>query len=265
MEIICIDDCSPDNSAEIVKKFAEKDNRIKYIKHPVNKKLGGTRNTGINVATGKYIAFIDSNDYLLDNDCYKNAIDSLEKYDVDISIFSYLGYYENKKVNYYFKKNITGIHKLNSNNFNKILCVAWNKIFKLDDIKKYNLYFPEQVRFEDNAFWYKYIASVEPKAYIYNNICYAYRQHNESVMANKDKYVYDFIDIVLDINTYLEKIDKKDYFKNEYVAMLYNPATSDNIFELNDNEIKTIADKFANCIKKLGLTSEDKAICLFYK
>ncbi len=84
-------------------------------------------------------------------------------------------------------------------------------------------------------------------------------------MANKDKYVYDFIDIVLDINTYLEKIDKKDYFKNEYVAMLYNPATSDNIFELNDNEIKTIADKFANCIKKLGLTSEDKAICLFYK
>ena len=79
IEIICVDDCSPDNSAEIIKEYAAKDNRIKYIKHSENKKQGAARNTGIDAASGKYITFIDSDDYLSYKYVYEKCISLMEK------------------------------------------------------------------------------------------------------------------------------------------------------------------------------------------
>lgn len=80
IEIICVDDCSPDNSAEIIKEYAAKDSRIKYIKHTENKFQGGARNTGINAAEGSYITFVDSDDYMADKSCYENIIKKIEQY-----------------------------------------------------------------------------------------------------------------------------------------------------------------------------------------
>ena len=61
-EYLLIDDCSTDNSAEIVKSYAKKDSRIKYIKLPENSGAAVARNTGLKHAQGRYIAFIDSDD-----------------------------------------------------------------------------------------------------------------------------------------------------------------------------------------------------------
>ncbi|NIZ19909.1 glycosyltransferase family 2 protein [Entomospira culicis] len=62
LEILLIDDCSPDNSIEIAKEYAQKDDRIKIIRHEMNLRQGGARNTGLKVATGEYIWYIDSDD-----------------------------------------------------------------------------------------------------------------------------------------------------------------------------------------------------------
>lgn len=62
LEIICVDDCGLDNSISIVKKYMKKDDRIKLVHHEENQGLGGARNTGISVANGEYIYFMDSDD-----------------------------------------------------------------------------------------------------------------------------------------------------------------------------------------------------------
>jgi glycosyltransferase involved in cell wall biosynthesis len=64
IEIICINDCSPDKCSIILDEYAKKDSRIKIITHEKNKCLGGARNTGIAVATGEYSWFIDSDDMI---------------------------------------------------------------------------------------------------------------------------------------------------------------------------------------------------------
>lgn len=267
IEVICVDDCSPDNSSEVIKEYAAKDNRVKYIKHTENKFQGGARNTGIQAANGKYVTFVDSDDYLLDMVCYKNAVSDLEKYNADISIFSFAEDYGNRKINHHLSKSVKGLCRLNSSNFTKVLCVPWNKIFKLEDIKKHNITFPEKLKFEDEAFWYKYVAAVEPKAYVENKYYYAYRIRDGSTMNNRDKYIYNYLDILLDIHSYLVKINKEKYFGIQLANLLYSPAKSNMIFKLSNDELDIISDKFEECINKLGLTSVEinqKAGCRVY-
>ena len=267
LEIICVDDCSPDKSSEIIKEYAAKDSRVKYIKHTENKFQGGARNTGIQAADGKYVTFVDSDDYLFDMDCYKNAVYNLEKYNADISVFSFAEDYGNRKINHSLSKSVKGLCRLNNSNFTKVLCVPWNKIFKLEDIKKHNLTFPEKLKFEDEAFWYKYVAAVEPKAYVENKYCYAYRIRSGSTMDTRDKYIYNYLDVLLDIHAYLVKINKEKYYGVQLANLLYIHEKSDMIFKLSRDELDIVSNKFAECIDRLGLTSADinqKAGCRIY-
>lgn len=65
IEIICVDDFSPDGSAEIVQRLALEDSRIRLIRHQRNLGLGGARNTGIEASTSPYVTGVDSDDYIL--------------------------------------------------------------------------------------------------------------------------------------------------------------------------------------------------------
>src|SRR5262245_3339417 len=64
IEIICVDDCSSDKSANVVKAFARNDARIRLIRHATNLGPGGARNSGIEAARGEFLVFIDSDDYV---------------------------------------------------------------------------------------------------------------------------------------------------------------------------------------------------------
>ena len=66
-EVICVDDCSPDNSKSIVKEYQKQHANLVLIEHPSNKGLGAARNTGIRAARGQYLWFIDSDDMVCSN------------------------------------------------------------------------------------------------------------------------------------------------------------------------------------------------------
>lgn len=87
LEIILIDDGSPDNCPQICDQWAEKDNRIVVI-HKKNEGLSSARNTGLKIAKGKYIGFVDSDDWIELN-MYKRLYDILCTYNADMSICDY--------------------------------------------------------------------------------------------------------------------------------------------------------------------------------
>lgn len=145
LEIILVDDGSTDNSGKICDEYAKKDERIIVI-HKANGGLSDARNKGIEIAKGKYIGFVDSDDWISDKmyeTLYSNAI----KYDADISCCEFIRTKDfNEKVD---EKKYDNIKKAyNQDEYIKIFfkigtqqCVyyAWNKLYKRDIIQN-NLY-----------------------------------------------------------------------------------------------------------------------------
>jgi glycosyltransferase involved in cell wall biosynthesis len=92
LEIILVDDGSPDNCPKMCDEWAEKDSRIKVV-HKINEGVSVARNTGIEVATGEYIGFVDSDDYL-DEQMYEKLITSCQTTNSDMAICRYKYVYE---------------------------------------------------------------------------------------------------------------------------------------------------------------------------
>lgn len=139
MEIILIDDESTDESGSICDEYAKKDNRIKVI-HKKNGGVSSARNAGLNNANGKYVAFIDADDYI-ENNMFEKMINQFEKNEkLDIVVCGTKNVDEdgnvlktsNMKVetidNVTFLKEILNENKINS--------VIWDKVFKRDLINK---------------------------------------------------------------------------------------------------------------------------------
>ena len=92
-EIICIDDASTDSSLEILKYFEKKDSRIKVLKNDSNKGQGYSRNRGLELAQGKYISFLDGDDWL-SPDAFEILIQKAEQDNLDLLMFKNIVYYE---------------------------------------------------------------------------------------------------------------------------------------------------------------------------
>ena len=86
IEIICVNDCSPDNSENIIKEYAKKDNRIKLINNENNIGVGLSRNIGADSSNGEYISFIDSDDFIESN-YLESLYSTAKKYDAEYISF----------------------------------------------------------------------------------------------------------------------------------------------------------------------------------
>lgn len=93
LEIILVDDGSTDGSGGVCDEIAKKDERIKVI-HKINGGLSDARNAGLNISTGDYIGFVDSDD-TVEEDMYEILVKNLEKYDAGISCCRYTKVWEN--------------------------------------------------------------------------------------------------------------------------------------------------------------------------
>ncbi len=185
IEIICVDDCGSDNSVEIIKEYQKNDNRIKILHHKKNSGLAASRNTGMAVATGEYLAFLDSDDYLQLNfleELYKKAKET----GADIVQSTLFFYYEDTNLHKDYLLN-NDIRHFNPQKDGKLdvyynAGMCWNKIFRTTLIKEHNITFPEGLYWEDNPF-------VIEAAYYANNICYTdktnyiYRQRAGSIVT----------------------------------------------------------------------------------
>ena len=111
LEIIVVNDCSPGNISEIVEEYKSNDDRIKIVNHKKNRGLFQARLSGSEIATGDYICFVDSDDYV-DLDFYREMIFTAEKSKSDIVVCNTVVEERNRKFIYnLFKTGKTELHE----------------------------------------------------------------------------------------------------------------------------------------------------------
>ena len=139
LEIICIDGSSTDNSLQVIEDFVQKDSRFKLVKSkPLE--ISDIRNIGLDNATGDYITFVDSDDFI-EPETYTQAlkyIDSADFVCFKIKIFSDNSYKKRKSENKYYDFKFEGLKKLDNHILKNLDVSLCNKIFKANLIKEKN-------------------------------------------------------------------------------------------------------------------------------
>lgn len=202
-EVICVDDCSPDNSISIVEEYARKHTNLVIVRNQYNRKLGGARNAGMEVAKGKYIWFIDSDDYIREN-CFSYLLGIVEFNDLDILHFNYSSDPEIKVVVDKSRKFVqetdvmTGDMMFFDCDFiwYHDLVTAWRKIYRRQFLLDNNIAFAEHIMFEDNDYAIEVFASAKRVKHIIDRP-YCYRNNPESITHVKytPVHIYYWLDL----------------------------------------------------------------------
>lgn len=166
IEIILVDDGSPDETGKLCDEYAKKDNRIKVI-HKQNEGLAAARNTGQDAATGFAMMFVDSDDWL-EPDCCEKAMQAMLKNDVELVMFDeYFNNPNSQDVVHSFKDDV-GARVFNAQDckklqarvldFNGEIAMAFQKLMRLDYLRKYNIRHVDELKqgaegFEDEMIW----------------------------------------------------------------------------------------------------------------
>lgn len=220
LEIILIDDASTDNSKDIIKQYALKDNRIKPFYSEINQGVSKTRNIGLKSVSGDYVIFMDSDDYIV-KDMVKILVEKAIKYDSDIVDDYHLIIYNNKTFLEHkpLKEDLVLGNKDNIEMLTKSSYVTG----KLIDVKLIKgLLFNEDLRrYEDLVFEHE--LKLRAKNYcLIKDVLYYYYQVEGSLinsLGEKHKVYLDAAKIVMD----LYKNEKKES-RQVIEAMLFTNA-----------------------------------------
>lgn len=211
LEFILINDGSTDSSEDIIKSY--KDKRIKYFKNK-NQGIGKTRNFGIDKATGKYLMFLDSDDYLDINACeklYNKAI----KEKSDLVVFDFYRVEETLKevtINNFKSSSL----KENPNLLLDINLGPCNKLIKRELIDKNNTRFNEELKYEDTPFVTEIIKNANKISKL-NEYLHYYVIHSNSETTVRDERVFDIIKII--------DIIRNQYKDEKYMEDIVNKLT----------------------------------------
>ncbi len=181
IEIVVINDCSTDGSLKILKKYAKKYDNMILIENKENKGLSYSRNVGLEKATGEYIGYIDSDDYV-DSTYYEQMMKAIKKEKSEIAIADMKIVYEDGSFPDYVSKGCNG--EVNTLNIikNGLAASACNKLFKREIIEKYK--FSEGKLNEDLAVILPSIVAAKKISYVENNNYY-YVQHTGSIQNSR--------------------------------------------------------------------------------
>ena len=176
-EILLMNDWSTDSSTQICEEYSKKYNNI-FTQYNENGGPSKTRNLGIEKATGKYLLFIDSDDYLKENYVVK-MLEDIENYELTVCSYSFV-YEDLNKIQEQKYSNKLGNVIIPKDDFIKLyhvqlLNLVWNKIYRADIIKKNNIRFDEKItKGEDLLFNLDYIAHINTEIKIINESLYYY-------------------------------------------------------------------------------------------
>ena len=151
LEIICVDDGATGGTADILREYAARDERVKLILQQ-NKGVSAARNVALNMAHGEYFTGVDSDDYIMPH-AYETLIPHLEQ-GPDILCYGVMGVDEqgNDCTNDYMRVPCSGVVEPSADILSRTNGFFWNKLFRVELLREYHISFPEGMRYEDYMF-----------------------------------------------------------------------------------------------------------------
>lgn len=241
LEIILVDDGSPDRSGDLCEELAKKDERIRVF-HKQNGGLSDARNYGVQKSKGEYIAFIDSDDYV-SNDYLEHLYAMVEEYNADITVGSYY-----RTSNSEFSGTINSAlpkisvlsgkdacyKLLKGEEYYGPLVVAWAKLIRSKLVENYP--FPIGKKHEDEATTAKFLINAN-KVVISNKQIYAYYQNENSITHTKgDNKNEDAIWAIYHRAEYFEAKGEHRLAKMAYDFLLHYLARDSTMYDKRCDE-----------------------------
>lgn len=258
LEVILIDDGSKDESGAICDDYAAKDSRIRVI-HQQNGGAAAAKNAGLRIATGEYLSFVDSDDYLEPN-VYGYMVSLLESSGADAGVFAFRNVYRTRQEAHIIQPGrtiITGKEYLLRFTSDWTCALLWNKLYKRSLFE--GVFFEEGHRIDDEYFTYQGFLKAE-KVVCDDRIIYNYRRRASSAMLNpkaRERLALDRIDFQAKRR---EKIAKscpelRKAFDIQFLdALTYLPTDPEN----SEESIRIIKQKLKEYLLQPGNTFPPK-------
>lgn len=252
IEVIIVDDGSPDSCGLICDNYAKKDNRIKVI-HQTNQGVSAARNNGIDNANGEWIMFADPDDWIKENS-YVQLSKYLLKSDIDILMFRHVKISDNKEEILNFKLTPNFVYDTSDVFVKEKLYrlgmlpketgfygfqYCWDKIYRRKFLLEHDIKFPVGVqKSQDKVFVLRCLEKINKFTFI-DEICYYYRQNTDSVCYRySEKADINRVKLAEILIPMSHRLDdeigrKKGYAQGEY-TVIYNDCINFLFFIITD-------------------------------
>ena len=270
IEIVLVDDGSPDRSGAICDEYSQMDDRIKVI-HKGNGGVSAARNDGFNIACGEYVLFCDSDDWM-DTDALEKLYEAGTKSNADVVIGDVSQVYGEKvvPVHFYDKEFVTSekeyIDELIKANFCKKYCPnpyqgkpafgyggPWNKAVRRDFLTEHDIRFDIRVKgiFDDILYTAYVLANAKTVAYIQTNV-YNYRILSNSITHSFKSNLLEINDAIFNSwNEFLEKFGSDGRFSEAYAANVVRRLKSTlGLYYFSEKNTMSLKEQFKD-IKRL--------------
>lgn len=240
IEIICVNDGTKDNSGEILVSYAEKDPRVSVINQE-NKGLSGARNTGMRYAHGKYIMFVDADDWI-DLDTCEKAICAAQKYSADLVLWSYVREFENEakeklmfwdhetvfdseQVRSQLHRRLCGLYgeELRHPEYANAIETAWGKLYLAEKILSNHVEFinTKEIGTEDALFNLYALGYIQKAVYLRRCFNHYRKTNGESLTTTYNPFLFERWQRLF---LYMD-----EYIQVNHLSVDYNQALSNRI------------------------------------
>lgn len=265
IEVILVNDGSTDQSPGICDDYAKKDSRVRVL-HQENRGVGGARNTGLTAARGKYILFVDADDWIKTMAC-ETLYQKADQDGLDVLFCGTIGYFDQMD-DYFIYDDLSILPRsvLEKpfcchvdeiiNHLFRMNTMASSKLFKKDFLLRNDLYFVEKLYFEDTEFFFRFVLRAERFGFVQDGL-YFYRMNvANSIMGLKDDKHFDVLRLTAYVKDTLQKEGVFERLREAYYnTMIYT------IYYRYDQIKKEYRKKFKKLIvgyfKRNPLTREE--------
>lgn len=240
IEVLCVNDGSTDNSADVIDEFVKKDSRFVRL-DKTNGGLSDARNHGMKFASGEYIMFIDSDDFVSEK-MVESCLNRIENEHLDMVVFDYDQYFDvtntSETIRMPFEDN--KIYCLETNPELVAYCnnAAWNKMYRFELFKKHEIEYPYGYRHQDLGTTFRLLTYCNRVGFIHESLYFYLADRPNNISQMIDKKLYHIIDMcTINIDFYKEKgLFEKHKEELQYLCMINFMVALRKAMRLTDKE-----------------------------